>query len=193
MNLAPATLALLIANVLAFLGQMLVPQMLEMRFALWPTHERFEIWQLVTYAFLHGGLLHIVFNMFGLVMFGNELERVFGTRRFLVFYFASVVSASLVQLMVNDHLGQVAPTVGASGGVFGLVLGFAWLFPERRIMLIFPPIPMPARVFALVFAGLELYLGFSRPDGGVAHFAHLGGMLGALLLLLYWRSKRRLR
>jgi membrane associated rhomboid family serine protease len=165
--------------------------MLEPWFALWPVGVAFQPWQLATYAFLHGSLAHIAFNMFGLVMFGADLERTWGPRRFLRFYAASVLSAGLTQLAVTAWLGQSLPTVGASGGVFGLVLGFAVMFPDRRIVPLFPPIPMPAWVFALVFAVLELVLGVMGTQTGVAHFAHLGGMLGGLLMLRRWARERR--
>lgn len=188
----PMTRALLIANVVVFMVQSLLPGALEQRFALWPIDSGlFGFWQVVTYAFLHGGIAHLLFNMFGLVIFGSDLERVFGPQRYLQLYGASVVFAAATQLFINAAMGEGAPTVGASGGVYGLVLGFAMLFPERRIMLLFPPIPMPARVFAFLFAGLELFLGVTRTQSGVAHFAHLGGMIGAFLLIRHWRAARR--
>lgn len=190
-QLPPVTRLLLIANITVFVLQMILPSLLEAWFALWPLHVAFQPWQLLTYAFLHGGLAHIAFNMFGLAMFGSDLERVWGANRYLRYYIVSVLTAGLTQLAVTAWLGQSLPTVGASGGVFGLVLGFAVMFPERRIVPLFPPIPMPAWVFALVFAGLELALGVMGTQTGVAHFAHLGGMLGGLLLLWRWSRRRR--
>ncbi len=190
-NLPPATRSILVANLGVFIVQALLPEFTTIHFALWPLHVNFEIWQLVTYAFLHGGLAHIAFNMFGLVMFGADLERVWGTRRFAQYYLASVLAAALTQLLVTSWLGDAKPTVGASGGIYGLVLGFAMMFPDRRIVPLFPPIPMPARVFALLFATLELVLGVSGTQSGVAHFAHLGGMLGGWLLLRHWANARR--
>ena len=188
-QLPPVTRLLLLANIAVFVLQLLLPGLLESWLALWPLHVAFQPWQLLTYAFLHGGISHIAFNMFGLAMFGSDLERVWGSNRYLRYYFVSVLAAGLTQLAVTAWLGQSLPTVGASGGVFGLVLGFAVMFPDRRIVPLFPPIPMPAWVFALVFAGLELALGVMGTQTGVAHFAHLGGMLGGLLLL--WRWSRR--
>ncbi|MFO1427627.1 MAG: rhomboid family intramembrane serine protease [Steroidobacteraceae bacterium] len=190
-NLAPATRAILMANILAFAASQLLPEAFELRFALWPLGYGFEPWQLVTYAFLHAGLPHIAFNMLGLVTFGNELELYWGSRRFVAFYFASVVAAALTQLLVTDLLGDATPTVGASGGIYGLLLGFAIMFPQRRVMLLFPPIPMRAWALALVFAGLELVLGVTGTSTGIAHFAHLGGMLGGFLVMWYWRGPRR--
>ncbi len=190
-NLPPVTRLILVANLLVFGLQALLPELMTVYFALWPWHVNFDFWQLVTYAFLHGGLAHIAFNMFGLVMFGADLERIWGPRRFIQYYLASVLAAALTQLLVTSWLGDTKPTVGASGGVYGLVLGFAIMFPERRIVPLFPPIPMPARVFALLFATLELALGVTGTQSGVAHFAHLGGMLGGWLMLRHWAAARR--
>lgn len=190
-QLPQVTRLILITNVAVFVLQMALSGLLESWFALWPLGVAFQPWQLLTYAFLHGSFAHIAFNMFGLVMFGADLERVWGPRRFLRFYFASVLSAGLAQLAVTAWLGQSLPTVGASGGVFGLLLGFAVMFPNRRIVPLFPPIPMPAWVFALLFAVLELVLGVMGTQTGVAHFAHLGGMLGGLLMLRRWAREPR--
>jgi membrane associated rhomboid family serine protease len=193
----PATTALIIANVAIFLLQGLAPQLI-VPFALWPLATSgmnigasFAPWQLVTYAFLHGGLLHLAFNMFALYMFGGALERVFGTRRYLTLYFVSVLSAAATQLAVAMVSGAIYPTIGASGGVFGLLLAYAMYFPHNRVMLLFPPIPMPARTFVVLYAVLELFLGVTGSQEGVAHFAHLGGMIGAWLLLRYWRGASR--
>ena len=127
-------------------------------------------------------------------MFGGAIERVFGGRRYLVYYFMSVIAAAVTQLLVAALTGGVYPTVGASGGVFGLLLAYGIYFPKSRVMLLFPPIPMPARLFVVIYAVIELYLGVTGTQEGVAHFAHLGGMLGGYLTLKYWRgSTRRLR
>ncbi|MCU0758351.1 MAG: rhomboid family intramembrane serine protease [Steroidobacteraceae bacterium] len=190
-NLEPGTRGILVACVVLFLLQQVLDGPLAAWFALWPLGPLFAPWQVVSYAFLHGGLTHILFNMIGLVTFGNELERYWGTRRFLAFYFASVVAAALAQLFVTRSLGQDVPTVGASGGIYGLLLGFAMMFPQRRIVPLIPPIPMPAWLFALLFAALELYLGVTGTRSGIAHFAHLGGMVGGFLVMRYWRSSRR--
>ncbi len=148
----------------------------------------FAPWQLVSYSFLHGGILHLAFNMFALYMFGGMVERVFGTRRYLMYYFACVVSAALTQLVFAALSGGVYPTVGASGGVFGLLLAYALYFPNNRVMLLFPPIPMRARTFVLFYAAIELFLGVTGTQEGVAHFAHLGGMIGGFALLRYWHG-----
>ena len=185
----PATRALLIANVVIFALQFLLPDRIEELFALWPLDAGFAPWQLVSYAFLHGGLAHIAFNMIGLTSFGNELEAWWGAKRLCTFYFASVVTAAITQLAVTASLGDPTPTVGASGGIYGLLLGYAMMFPRRKVIPLIPPIPMPAWVFALLFAGLELYLGVTGTASGIAHFAHLGGMVGGFLMLRHWRIR----
>ena len=158
-------------------------------FALWPVGSGFAPWQLASYALLHGGVLHLAFNMYGLWMFGAELERLWGPRRLLQYYVVSVLVAGAVQLLVASDAPVPYPTVGASGGLFGLLLGYAMMFPQRTLMLLFPPIPMPAWLFAVVFGLLELTLGVTGEPSGVAHFAHLGGMVGGWLMLRYWRGQ----
>jgi membrane associated rhomboid family serine protease len=184
--MASVTGLLIAANFAVFLLLLAAPGLVT-AFALWPIGAGFLPWQLVTYAFLHGSLMHIGFNMFALYMFGGAIERVFGTRRYIAYYFVCVVSAALAQLLTAALSGAVYPTVGASGGVFGLLLAYAMYFPNNRIMLIFPPIPMPARVFVIVYAALELFLGVTGTEEGVAHFAHLGGLVGGYLMIRYWR------
>lgn len=188
----PVTRALLIANVGAFAVQQLYggDVMLD-ALALWPLGPLFQPWQLVSYAFLHSGWLHLGFNMFALWMFGAELERVLGGRRFVALYFASVLTAAFAQLAVTWLTRGQYPTVGASGGLFGVLLGFALLFPQRRITLLFPPIPLPAWLFVTIYGAIELYLGVTGTASGVAHFAHLGGMLGGYLVFAYWRRQYR--
>ena len=188
-SMPPATQALILSCVVVFLLQSLGVDGLAF-FALWPVGSGgFMPWQVITYAFLHGGLSHLVFNMFGLFMFGAELERVWGPKRLLVFYFVSVLFAALAQLLVAFLSGSGNPTVGASGGLFGLLLGFAMLFPHRRIVPLIPPIPMPAWLFVLLYGLIELFLGVTGSMSGVAHFAHLGGILGGWLTLRYWRGQ----
>ena len=187
-SLGPGVRALLLLCVALFALEPLKPGVLD-ALALWPMGAGFQPWQVVSYAFLHGNLLHLSFNMIGLVSFGRELEMWWGTRRFLQFYLACVLTAALVQLGVTASTGSLLPTVGASGGLYGLLLGFAVMFPKRRVLLLIPPIPMPAWVFALLFAVLELVLGVTGTASGIAHFAHLGGMLGGGWML--WRWARR--
>lgn len=149
----------------------------------------FHIWQLLTYSFLHGGLLHLFVNMYALWMFGTQLENVWGPKQFVIYYFFCVMGAGLTQLMVvsMNSGGEAYPTVGASGGVFGLLLAFGVRFPRMRLMLLFPPIVLQARWFVIIYGAIELWAGITGSAAGIAHFAHLGGMFFGLLLLLYWR------
>ncbi|MEJ0035872.1 MAG: rhomboid family intramembrane serine protease [Gammaproteobacteria bacterium] len=197
----PVTVFLLIANVAVFGAQQLWGDALLINFALWPPGHfaldadvsvGFEPWQLVTYAFLHGNIQHIFFNMFALYMFGSSVEQYLGSTKFAVLYFASVVSAAVTQLIVVSWsaAGNPVPTLGASGGVFGLLLAFGWLFPRNRVTLIFPPIPMPAWLFVTLYGLVELGSGVFGTQVGVAHFAHLGGMVGAFAVLLFWGRQR---
>ena len=186
--LPPVTQFLLLANVaMFFLGELLGPGLLA-PFWLWPIGTSFWPWQLGTYAFIHGSFNHLFFNMLGLWMFGAELEQVWGRKRYITFFAASVLAAAVVQLLVNAALGSTAPTVGASGGLFGLLLAFAMIFPDRIILLFFV-IPMKAKYLVLLYGLLELYQGVYVMNSGVAHFAHLGGMLGGLLTIRYWRRQ----
>lgn len=188
--LPPVTKAFLLICVGVFCFFQLFPG-LEPWFELWPLQSgAFLPWQLLTYAFLHGSFTHLLFNMLGLWMFGGELERVWGPRRYMHILIASALSAALVQLAFTWVIGARSPTVGASGAIFGLLLSFGILFPNRIIVPLIPPIPMKAKYFVAIFGGLELILGFNSASG-VAHFAHLGGMLGAWLLIRHWRSSRR--
>ena len=195
--MTPVVRLLIFINAGVFLLQQITPDQLVTHYALWPLGDHFvrglgrvgfEPWQLVTSAFLHGGFAHIALNMFALYSFGMMVERAVGSRRFAWLYFASVLTASLAQLMVvTATLDRGAvPTVGASGGVFGVLLAFAFLFPHTRVMLIFPPIPMKAWMLVAVYAVIELTSGVFGTMQGVAHFAHLGGMLGAGITLFYW-------
>ena len=184
----PVTQSLLIANVVVFLLQTQTGSLLDYWFALWPLSHGFAPWQLVTYGFLHSGFAHIFFNMLGLYMFGTDIERLFGSRYFLAYYLACLVSAALCQLVVVSMAGgPPLPTVGASGAIYGLLLAFGMYFPRRMVVLIFPPIPMQARYFVIVFGALELLFGVTGTADGVAHFAHLGGMLGGWLVIQYRR------
>ena len=187
--LPPATQALLLANVaIFFLGQLIGGGYI-VDFALWPVSSPdFWPWQIVSYAFLHANFQHLFFNMLGLWMFGAELEQVWGQKRFLQFYAASVIAAALTQLLVDWLLNAGAPTIGASGGLFGLLLAFAMMFPNR-VILVFFVLPMKAKYFVALYGLIELYQGAYVMNTGVAHFAHLGGMLGGLLMIRYWRGQ----
>jgi membrane associated rhomboid family serine protease len=191
---------LLVANGLAFSLLLLATSQLIETFALWPlglTGEtiyagiapRFELWQLISYSFLHGGVFHLVLNMYALWLFGTRIENAWGSKAFGIYYFVCVLGAGLVQLFIASQAvseGDIYPTIGASGGVFGLLLAFALTYPNERLMLIFPPVILKAKWFVLIFATIELYAGVTGTLAGIAHFAHLGGMLFGFLLLWYW-------
>jgi len=195
-----AAITLLIVTVVAYFIQMSAFTDVIRLFALWPLgtpgtinlgdgttlSTGFGVWQLVTYGFLHGGLAHLFFNMFALYMFGLPIERAWGTSRFLQFYFVCMIGAGLVQLGVAQLAGEIYPTIGASGAVFGLLLAFGMMFPNSRIMLLFPPIPMRAKWFVIGYGVLTLVFGVTGTMPGIAHFAHLGGMLFGLVMILYW-------
>jgi membrane associated rhomboid family serine protease len=183
---------LLIVTVAIFLLQGLAGENMLLSMALWPLQEGFRPWQLLTYAFLHGSVMHIAFNMYGLWLFGSEIEKLIGRRNFFWLYFASVLTAAALQLLVINFTGSVYPTIGASGGVFGLLLAYGICFPKRIIVLLIPPIPMPAWFFVSLYAVIELVLGVTGTQAGVAHFAHLGGMVGGYIVISSWlRSNHR--
>ncbi len=207
---------LLIINILMFLGTMLMGdpsgQVIERlvlgldedfsafgRYQLamfFPTSEYFRPFQIVTHMFMHGDITHLFFNMFALFMFGPPIESLWGPRRFLFYYLFAGVGALFLHMFATyleiQYFGGPGyryniPMLGASGAVFGLLAAFGTLFPNMRIMLLFPPIPMKAKYFVLIYAAIELYLGFSNFNSGIAHFAHLGGALFGFLLIMYWR------
>jgi len=198
----PASLIILAVTVVIYLfqGGMWVDIM--RLFALWPlgTPDQmqyegrmvatgFAPWQLITYGFLHGGLAHLFFNMFALYMFGLPIERLWGTRRFLIFYFFCMAGAAVVQLVVAGITGGEYPTIGASGAVFGLLLAYGMMYPNATIMLLIPPVPMKAKYFVIGYGALTLFFGMTAMAPGIAHFAHLGGMLFGLILILWWGSQ----
>src|SRR6185437_14803872 len=185
-TLTPATRAIILVNVLVFVVELLAPRTMTVLFALQPIavpQSLFQPWQLVTYAFLHDPttLWHIFFNMFALYMFGPALESFWGARRFLGYYFACLIAAGCTQLAVEYLAGGGVPTIGASGAIFGILLAFALLFPRARLLLYFA-IPIPAWLFVAGYAVIELFFGVTGRQADVAHFAHLGGMLGGALM-----------
>jgi membrane associated rhomboid family serine protease len=203
-DMPKATRALLIANVAAYLAQQLIGSGLVLTFALWPwgpdvvdsapdgstISVGFRVWQLVTYSFLHGSPMHLLLNMLSLFMLGGAIERALGARHFVIYYFACVVTAAIAQLVVvATYTGGFYPTVGASGGVFGILLAFAVLYPREKLMVIPIPVPIPAWLFATLYAVSELWFGVTKTQAGIAHFAHLGGMVGGFVLLQYWRGR----
>ncbi len=150
-----------------------------------PFGDGFLPWQLVTYMFLHADFYHIFFNLFALWIFGQALEQLWGTKRFLIYYFLTGIGAGIIQLFVSSGY-----TIGASGAVFGILLGFGMMYPNRRIMLLFPPIPIKAKYFVGFYGALELFNGLTRVDSGIAHFAHLGGLLVGFILIKLWGLKK---
>jgi len=207
-DLPPVTRNLLIANVVVFLLQLMLRDQtslaLTQHFALWPLGPDisgtttdgnvitagFRVWQVVTYAFMHGSVTHILLNMFGLYMFGGTIERTFGARHFLIYYFVCAIVAAIAQLIVvHWFIPGFYPTLGASGALFGILLAFGMLYPHEKMMLIFLPVPMPAWLFVTGYAVVELLQGVIGSNAGIAHFAHLGGMLGGYVLIEYWRGR----
>ena len=190
-RITPTNRAIILANVGVFALQWLNVNL--GMFALWPLQTGlFRPWQLLTYGFLHGGWLHIFFNMFAVFMFGSAVEQLFGARRYLVYYLVCMVGAALMQLIVVSAANlPPAPVVGASGAVFGLLLAYGMAYP-RRELIIFPiPVPIQAWLAVTIYGALELYLGVTGTASGIAHFAHLGGMATGFVLIRYWQSQRR--
>ena len=213
-NVPPAVKNLIIINVLVMIMTSLNENFMYEKFALfYPTSPFFHWWQPLTHMFMHGGFWHLFFNMYTLFIFGSVLERVWGTKKFLIFYFVTGFGAALVHTGVewiqmqywmtqaaegsmtalnSIHALKVTPTVGASGAIYGLRMGYAMLYPDSIMSLIFPPISMKAKWFVLIFAGIELLTGVTGTGGGIAHFAHLGGLIFGFILIMYWKKKRRL-
>jgi membrane associated rhomboid family serine protease len=201
--MAPITRLLIGVNVAVFALEAVVGPGFLAAFALWPIGHfnvaqfdspvGFKVWQLVTCGFLHANFLHLAINMYALWMFGSDVERAIGPRHYLILYFASLLSSSATQLLVVSTMTSMGiyPTVGASGAIFGILLAFGMFFPRRTIVLLIPPIPMPAILFVVLYALLELFSGVFGTDQGVAHFAHLGGMVGGYLTLRHWRRRER--
>jgi len=194
----PVLKYLIIVNVIIFLVQSFFLEMYSLEgislakyfseyFALQPIQsEGFYPWQLISYQFMHGGFSHIFFNLFALWMFGADLENLWGSRRFLVFYLLCGIGAGIVQLAVQFVPGvAAASTVGASGAIFGILLAFGLTFPDRPIIMFPIFFPIPAKYFVLIYAGIDLFSGLTNVNSGVAHFAHLGGALFGFILLKF--------
>ena len=232
-NISPVVRNLLLINILFYIAQWTIPSFTQ-NLELYPiSSEDFKPWQLATHFFMHSpySIGHIFFNMFALVIFGSQLERVWGAQRFLGYYISCALGAAVLHLGVNYYrihiieinlsledlelfrnsaydafhkgmnfkdpvLAQLnllhhTPMLGASGAVFGLLAAFGYLFPNTELMLLFPPIPIKAKYFVIGYAALELYLGVSNnPSDNVAHFAHLGGALVGIIIVLYWGKNR---
>ena len=213
-SIPTATRNIIIINVLVMIMTSLNGNMMYEKFALfYPTSPFFRWWQPVTHMFMHGGFWHLFFNMYTLYFFGRVLEERWGAKKFLIFYFVTGLGAALVHtgvewIQMHHWMGQVAegsmaaqakihalkmtPTVGASGAIYGVLMGFAMLYPDAILSLIFPPVSMKAKWFVLIFGGIELLTGITGVGGGIAHFAHLGGLIFGYLLIIYWKKKRTL-
>ncbi len=204
MQLTDVVKNLLIINVLLFFAISFgMPQLKDPFFTLhFPANsDLFNPIQLVTHMFMHGGTTHLFFNMFALYMFGPPLENYMGPKKFLIFYLVSGFGAVALHLLVwyfeikgagIDPAAVQGGVLGASGAVFGLLAGFGTLFPETKLMLLFPPIPIKAKYFVLIYGAIELFLGIGSFNTGIAHFAHLGGAIFGFLLIQFWRKNGNL-
>jgi membrane associated rhomboid family serine protease len=230
-NVPTAVKNIIIVNVVIMIATLFKESMMVEKFALWfPASPFFEWWQPVTHMFMHGGFFHLFFNMYTLFIFGSVLERVWGPKKFLIFYFVTGIGAALVHMGVQwmeyssalkavglsagdasaeavgiaERIKEGAqyipswsstlftPTVGASGAIYGVLMGYAILYPNSLMSLVFPPVTLKAKWFVLIFAGLELLLGMSLSGSSVAHFAHLGGLIFGFILMMYWKNTRQL-
>lgn len=213
-SLPPVIKNLLIINAVMLLVTFLAEDFMYRTFSLFFFEsEFFKPYQFVTHMFMHGGVFHLFFNMYSLVIFGVVLEHVWGSQKFFLYYMVTGLGAAALHSLVLwiDYSSQVAafeagnqyalenirvllstPTVGASGAVYGVLLAYGMLFPNNVLQLIFPPIALKAKWFVLIFGALELWLGISNTGGNIAHFAHLGGMLFGFILIKYWKKNNRM-
>lgn len=206
--ITPVVKNLIVINTIVLIGTELIGDKMYELFALFPFESQmFKWYQVVTHMFMHGGFWHLLFNMYTLAIFGTVLERQWGANKFLLFYFVTGIGAAICHNLVlhlqishalagGDMMTAASimriPTVGASGAIYGVLLGYGMLFPNSILQLIFPPVSLKAKWFVLIFAGIELLTGLTGMGGGIAHFAHLGGMLFGLILILYWKKKNRM-
>ncbi len=204
-SIPPVTRNLIIINTIVLIFTALTGDRMYSLFSLFAFESpMYRPWQLVTHMFMHGGFWHLFFNMYTLLIFGTQLERVWGSKKFLLFYFVTGLGAALCHNLVIHWqiahwlaVGKTAaaqaalmtPTVGASGAIYGVLLGYGMLWPENELQLIFPPIRLTAKWFVIIFGVIELVTGLTGMGGNIAHFAHLGGMLFGLILILYWKKK----
>ena len=178
----PVSMGAIIICAAVFLMQNVSPHL-----ALWPLYSGyFQPWQLFTYAFLHGSFNHLFFNMFAVFMFGFPLEKMWGSKRYAEYYGICLLGAGLIQLVVQYISGEVYPTIGASGAVFGLLLAYGVMWPNNKLILLFFPVPIKAKWFVLIYGAVELIFGATGAMPQVAHFAHLGGLIFGAGLLWRW-------
>lgn len=192
-NVPKAVKHIILINVCMLVLTMLDGPLMDRLFALNPITFIYKPWQLVTCMFMHGSIGHLFFNMYTLYLFGSVLENIWGTKKFLTFYFITGIGAGLFNILIQHLTGSFALMIGASGAIYGILMGYAMLYPDSILTLLFPPVSLKAKWFVLIFAGIELLLGLSNnPADNVAHFAHLGGLVFAFLLLMFWKKKHRL-
>jgi len=203
-NIPPVVKNLIIINILILIAMSINKVFMLENFALfYPASPFFKPYQYITYMFMHGGFAHIFFNMYALFLFGSVLERVWGGKKFFIYYMITGLGAAAFFTFINwllttgytyaEYIELLrTPTVGASGAVFGLLLGYGMLFPNSVLQLIFPPVAIKAKWLVIIYGGLELVLGLSFPGSKIAHFAHLGGMLFGFILIKYWNKKGRM-
>lgn len=206
MHLPRITKYLLFILAGVFLLQQVFPDEMLLLFALWPWGQHplgtasdgtvvtaaFYPWQLLSYGFMHGSFTHLFFNAIALFQFGAVLEQTWGPKKYIQYLLVCTIGAGLIQLLLvsSGILGSdIFPTIGASGGIFGLLLAYGMLFPNQQMMLILPPIPMKARTMVIIFGAISLLMGVTGTAAGIAHFAHLGGMLFGWLMIRYWRGQ----
>ena len=190
-NIPAATRNLFLINAIMFIATCINQNFMIGTFAMfYPTSPFFHWWQPVTHMFMHGGFWHIFLNMWCLLMFGSALERSIGSKKFVLFYFVAGLGAVAVHTLVQYLQGPMlnVPTLGASGAIYGIQIGYAMLYPNDIWTLVFPPVSMKAKWFVLIFIAIELFTGITGTADGVAHFAHLGGALFGFLLMLYWKK-----
>ena len=213
-NIPTAVKNLIIINALVMVMMSLNQEFMIEKFALfYPTSPFFHWWQMLTHMFMHGDFLHLFFNMYTLFIFGSVLERVWGPKKFLIFYFVTGFGAAAIHtgvewLQMQNWIAQAAegsqtaliglhnlkmtPTVGASGAIYGILMGYAMLYPDSIMSLVLPPISMKAKWFVLIFAAIELLIGVTKTNSGIAHFAHLGGLIFGFLLIMLWKKRGQL-
>jgi len=236
-NMTDTVKQLLILNILFFIGAQFVPQATDLLALHYFESDKFKLWQPISHMFMHGGLMHIFFNMFALVSFGSALEHFWGPKKFLFFYFTCGLGAALIHSGINYYhfhdglntlvlngfkeneilnlinegkfmtswqavlapdtfenmIGALTPTVGASGAIYGLLVAFAFMFPNAELALLFIPVPIKAKYFVPGIVLLDLFsgvTGYSIFGGGIAHFAHVGGALFGFIMMWYWKKNQ---
>ena len=192
-GLTPVIKNLMIIMGAVFLLQMLVSRWFEYYLGLVPVlvWREYFLWQLFTYIFLHGDLFHILFNLFSLWMFGGELENYWGPKKFLFYFLFCGIGAGVCTVVLTPN--SFIPVIGASGAIYGILLAFAWLFPNRPILLMFFPVPIPAKYMVILFGFIELYSSRGGAGGGIAHLTHLGGLLFGFLYMAYPMIRQKIR